>query len=207
MNDHSFIYLSGYARCIMRTRDQAKYDSIVDASIKLINELGFDGISISKIAKKAKVSPATIYIYFENKEDLFTKLYIDIREKMSQGALEGLQDGMNTEEAFKSIWYHSFTFNLQHPEYLIYREQFEQTSMMKKIKPQDFRLYQTVDELLKRGIRENTIQNHPLPILTAFAYAPIITLLKYHQAEIIKMGEDTIMQVCEIAWNAIQSQS
>ena len=66
----------------MRTRDQAKYDSIVDASIKLINELGFDGISISKIAKKAKVSPATIYIYFENKEDLFTKIYIDIRKEM-----------------------------------------------------------------------------------------------------------------------------
>ncbi|MFW9846659.1 MAG: TetR/AcrR family transcriptional regulator, partial [Candidatus Thorarchaeota archaeon] len=49
---------------IMRTRDQAKYDAIVDASIKLVNKLGFDGISISKIAKKAKVSPATLYIYF-----------------------------------------------------------------------------------------------------------------------------------------------
>ena len=65
----------------MRTRDQAKYDAIVKSSIQLINTIGFDGISISKIAKKAKVSPATIYIYFENKEDLFTKLYIDIREK------------------------------------------------------------------------------------------------------------------------------
>jgi len=56
----------------------------------LTNELGFDGISISKIARKAKVSPATIYIYFENKEDLLTKIYRDIRSKMSQGALEGL---------------------------------------------------------------------------------------------------------------------
>ena len=188
----------------MRTRDQAKYDSIVDASIKLTNKLGFDGISISKIAKKAKVSPATIYIYFENKEDLFTKLYTDIRKKMSQGALEGLQEGMNTEEMFKSIWYHSFTFNLQHPEYLTYREQFEQTTMMRNIKPDDFRLFQTVDELLKRGIREKTIKDHPLPILTSFAYVPIITLLKYHQAGIIKMDDDNIKQACEIAWNAIR---
>ena len=77
----------------MRTRDQAKYDSIVEATITLTNKLGIDGISISKIAKKAKVSPATIYIYFENKEDLFTKLYVDIRKKMSQGALEGLGGG------------------------------------------------------------------------------------------------------------------
>ncbi|MGD9396235.1 MAG: TetR/AcrR family transcriptional regulator [Candidatus Thorarchaeota archaeon] len=189
----------------MRTRDQAKYDAIVKSSIQLINTIGFDGISIAKIAKKAKVSPATIYIYFENKEDLFTKIYIDIRRKMSEGGLEGLQEGMNTEETFKSIWYHSFTFNLQHPEYLTYREQFEQTTMMKNIKPEDFRLFQTVDELLKRGVKERTIKDHPLPILTAFAYAPIIILLKYHQAGIIKMDEDNIKQACEIAWNAIRS--
>jgi len=189
----------------MRTRDQAKYGAIVRSSIQLINTIGFDGISISKIAKKAKVSPATIYIYFENKEDLFTKLYIDIREKMSRGALEGLQEGMTTEEAFKSIWRHSFNFNLRHPEYLAYREQFERTTMMRNIRVEDFELFQTVDSLLKRGIKEKTIQALPLPILTAFAYSPIITLLNFHHAGIVKMDENHIEQACEIAWNAIHS--
>ena len=188
----------------MRTRDQAKYDAIIDATIEVTNELGFDGISISKIAKKAKVSPATIYIYFENKEDLFTKLYIDIRSKMSQGALQELGEGMNTEEVFKSIWYNAFKFNLQHPNYLTYREQFEQTTMMRNIKADEFKLFQTVDQLLKRGIKEKTIKDRPLPILTAFAYVPIITLLKYHHAGIIDMDEDVIKQACEIAWNAIR---
>ena len=189
----------------MRTRDQAKYDSIVDATITLTNKLGIDGISISKIAKKAKVSPATIYIYFENKEDLFTKLYVDIRRKMSKGALEGLEEGMTTEETFKSIWHHSFSFNLEHREYLTYREQFEQTAMMRKIRLEDFELYQTVDELLRRGIKEKAIRDHPLPVLTAFAYVPIITLLNYHQAGIIEMDEANIKKASEIAWNAICS--
>lgn len=189
----------------MRTRDQAKYDSIVDASIKLTNELGFDGISVSKIAKKAKVSPATIYIYFENKEDLLTKLYIDIRRKMSQGALEGLREEMTTEEIFKSVWHHAFSFNLRHPEYLAYREQFERTTMMRKIKAEDFELFQTIDNLLKQGIKEKTIKDIPLSILTAFSYAPIITLLNYHHAGIVKMDEDYITQASEIAWNAIHS--
>jgi AcrR family transcriptional regulator len=189
----------------MRTRDQKKYDAIVDASIKLTNKLGFDGISIAKIAKKAKVSPATIYIYFKNKEDLFTQLYVDIRKKMSQGALQGLEEGMATEEAFKSIWYHSFTYNLLHREYIKYRERFEQTTMMRGIKHEEFTLFQTVDELLKRGIKEKTIKEYPLPILTAFAYVPIVTLLNFHHAGIIEMNEDNIKQACEIAWNAIHS--
>jgi AcrR family transcriptional regulator len=188
-----------------RTRDQAKYDSVIEASIELTNELGFDGISISKIAKKAEVSPATIYIYFDNKEDLFTKLYIDIREKMGKGALEGLEEGMTTEEMFKSIWHHSFKFNLRHPEYLAYREQFERTTMMRKIRAEDFELFQTIDNLLKRGVKEKTIKALPLSILTAFSYAPIITLLNYHKAGIVKMDENHIEQACAIAWNAIHS--
>jgi len=188
----------------MRTRDQSKYDAIVSASIQLINTLGFDGISISKIAKKAEVSPATIYIYFENKDDLFSKLYIDIRKKTSQAALQGLRDEMTIEQIFKSIWYSSFTYNLNHPEYLVFREQFEQTSMMKNIKESEFELYQFVRNLLRRGIDENVIKDHPLPILTAFAFMPVITLIRFHLSEIIKMDEDLINQACEIAWNTIR---
>jgi len=187
----------------MRPRDLAKYDAITSATVHLINTLGFDGISISKIAKKANVSPATIYIYFKNKEDLFTKLYIDIREEMSQGALQGLQDDITTEQAFKSIWYNSFTYNLNHPEYLVFREKFEQTAMMENIKKNEFEVYQYVRNLLQRGIDENTIKNYPLPILTAFAFIPVITLIKFHLSGIIKMDEEHIKQAYEIAWNAI----
>lgn len=189
----------------MRKRDQAKYDSIVDATIKLTNELGFDGISIAKIARKAKVSPATIYIYFDNKEDLFTKIYVDIRRKMSQGALEGLEEGMTVEETFKSIWHRSFTFNLAHPEYLTYRAQFEPTAMMRNIRLEDFELFRTINDLFKQGIKEGIIRDLPLPVLTAFAYVPIITLLNWHRAKIVVMDENQIEQACNIAWNAIQS--
>jgi len=192
-----------YFFLVMRTRDQSKYDAILRASVQLINTVGFDGISISKIAKKAQVSPATIYIYFKNKDDLFTQLYIDIRKKMSHVALQGLRDEMTVEQTFKSIWYNSFTYNLNHPEYLGFREQFEQTSMMKNIDENDFESYRYVRHLLQRGIDEDTIKNHPLPILTAFAFIPIITLLKFHLSDIIKMDEDHIKQAYEFAWNAI----
>ena len=77
--------------------------------------------------------------------------------------------------------------------------------MMKTIRPDEFRLFQIIDELLKRGIKEKIIKNYPLPVLTAFAYVPIITLLNFHHVGIIEMDEDNIMQACEIAWNAIHS--
>jgi len=77
--------------------------------------------------------------------------------------------------------------------------------MMRKIKAEDFELFRTVDSLLKRGIKEKTIRALPLPILTAFSYVPIITLLNYHHAGIVEMDEKHIEMACEIAWNAIHS--
>ena len=49
----------------MRRRDDEKERRIKDAVIELMLEEGFHGTSISKIARKAEVSPATVYIYYE----------------------------------------------------------------------------------------------------------------------------------------------
>ncbi|MFW9993312.1 MAG: TetR/AcrR family transcriptional regulator [Candidatus Odinarchaeota archaeon] len=188
----------------MRTRDQAKYERVVKAAISMVNELGFAGISISKIAKQASVSPATIYIYFENKEDLFSKLYRDIRNEMSQVALQGLQADMTIEQEFKSIWNNFFAFSLEHPQYLAYRERFEQTAMMKKISGNEFELFHHIGDLFHRGIKESEIKDLPLPVLISFAFIPIITLLKFHFEGTIVMDERQINEASEIAWSAVE---
>ena len=188
----------------MRPKDQTKYNAIINSSLKLVKELGFTNISIAKIAKQANISPATIYIHFKNREDLFTKLYTKVRTDMSNGALQGINEKMDIEQTFKSIWTNAFLYNLEHPDYLIYREKFEQTPMMENIKRQDFELYNYVNNLFLRGINEQIIKDIPLPLLTSFAFIPIITLLNFHFAGLINMDENHITEACEIAWNTIK---
>ena len=188
----------------MRPKDQTKYNAIINTSLELVKELGFTGISISKIAKQANISPATIYIYFENKEDLFTKLYTKIRTNMSNGALQGVNEEGEIEQVFKSIWNNFFSYSFKHPDYLIYREKFEQTPMMENIKGEDFESYNYVKNLLQRGIKEHIIKDLPIPLLTSFAFVPIITLLNFHFEGMINMDENHINEACEIAWNAIK---
>ncbi len=123
---------------------------------------------------------------------------------MSNGALEGFNKEMSIEESFKSIWSNSFSYNKSHPDYLIYREKFEQTPMMENIKPEDFELYNYVNNLFQRGKKEHIIKNLSIPLLTAFAFFPIITLLNFHFEGVINMDENHITQACEIAWNTIK---
>ncbi len=54
----------------MRTKDDFKQEALFQATIKLVNDIGFVSSSVAKIAKEADVSPATIYVYHKNKEDL-----------------------------------------------------------------------------------------------------------------------------------------
>ena len=60
----------------MRVKDELKQDALFNATVKLVNEIGFVASSVSKIAKEADISPATIYVYYENspeQTDYFTE--------------------------------------------------------------------------------------------------------------------------------------
>lgn len=76
----------------MRRRDDDKEKSIKEAVIKLILQEGFHGTSISKIAKAAGVSPATVYIYYENKEVMLQDIYIEYSEEIFEYLLNKLKN-------------------------------------------------------------------------------------------------------------------
>ena len=48
-------------------------DKLIEAALKLIEEKGFDNVSVSKITKEAGVSKGAFYIHFESKENLLEK--------------------------------------------------------------------------------------------------------------------------------------
>lgn len=60
-------------------RDNKRPHQILNAAIELFRDRGFEATRLEDVADKAGVSKATIYLYFESKEDLF---YALIREKV-----------------------------------------------------------------------------------------------------------------------------
>jgi AcrR family transcriptional regulator len=60
-------------------RNNKRPRQILNAAIELFCEMGFEATRLEDIADRAGVSKATIYLYFESKEDLFFAL---IRDKV-----------------------------------------------------------------------------------------------------------------------------
>src|SRR5215475_8308543 len=48
---------------------------ILDASMKLFIEEGFDNVTIRKIADLIEYSPTTVYLYFKDKNEIFYSLH------------------------------------------------------------------------------------------------------------------------------------
>ena len=48
--------------------------SILDAALRLFREKGYDGVSIRNIAEAIEYSPATIYLYYKDKSEIFFAL-------------------------------------------------------------------------------------------------------------------------------------
>ena len=60
-----------------RVKSNEKRIALLNATLSLVINKGFHDAPMSKIAKLAEVSPATIYIYFENKHNYpFSQIYI-----------------------------------------------------------------------------------------------------------------------------------
>ena len=48
---------------------------ILEASMKLFVDQGFDNVSIRKIADLIEYSPTTVYLYFKDKDEIFYDLH------------------------------------------------------------------------------------------------------------------------------------
>ena len=108
----------------MRRKDDVKEKSIKEAVIKLILKEGFHGTSISKIAKEAGVSPATVYIYYENKEVMLRDIYIEYSEEIMDYLLSKLNNNTDGLQIVEILVREYYTYIQENDEIFHFVDQF-----------------------------------------------------------------------------------
>ncbi len=108
----------------MRNRDDDKERRIKEAVISLILQEGIHGASISKIAKMAAVSPATVYIYFDNKEDMLQDIYSEYSEDIFTYLLASVNQNMDGPQLIEMLVTSYYNYIIEHREIFSFVEQF-----------------------------------------------------------------------------------
>ncbi|MFY8004067.1 MAG: TetR/AcrR family transcriptional regulator [Chitinophagaceae bacterium] len=89
---------------------------ILEASIKLFMEEGFENVSIRKIADLIEYSPTTVYLYFRDKNDIFLHLHELGFQKM-QEMNQNLQNIANPLVRLYKMGENYLQFGIDNPEF------------------------------------------------------------------------------------------
>ena len=189
----------------MRTKDDAKQEALFLATIKLVNEIGFVASSVAKIAKEAQVSPATLYIYFKNKEDLLVSTYLTIKHDMSSAVLEGLDDSLPIRDILAHVWQTMFTYIAANRDEFRFAEQFVNSPYSQLVDKGEIQKYfDPLIRVVQRGIREKIIKNVHFDILGAFIFYPVMILANPNICNGFELSDANVATAFQLAWDAIK---
>ena len=83
---------------------ERRRQQIMDAAKKVFSAKGFSGATIENIAEEAELSPATIYLYFKNKDALYASFNIRMLD-MLIGKIENFchQEGLSPDNKIQAL--------------------------------------------------------------------------------------------------------
>ena len=189
----------------MRYKDNKKQFAIYNSVMEIACQQGFNQISMSKVAKAAGVSASTLYVYFENKEDMLIKVYQKTKQELTEQLFQEFADDISPRLALALYMRNLFYFIQKNGLQFSYQEQFERS-------PQFSTAFRSIAaesnapllSVFARAVREQVIKDYPLALNNAYISEPILGLARAYRNQKIEVNEQMLQQAISMSWKAIK---
>lgn len=108
----------------MRTKDETKVQLILTTALKMVARVGLAGLKMSDLAKEAGVATGTVYIYFEDKNQLIRELYLYLMHVSTNDLTQQMSDSDPLKIKIKKIARNYLDDNINNPEHRAFLEQY-----------------------------------------------------------------------------------
>ena len=179
--------------------------ALLKATLSLVNNGGIQEASMSKVAKIANVSPATIYLFFESKQDLVNQLYLDVKSSLAQAAFRDCDPDIAVKKNFEKIWFNMAEFKMAHKEEASFLSQCGNTPMIDEgTRQEGLRQLTPLFDLWSQGIKEGVMKDISPYLLYAFTIYPMAFLMNIECRGLCPLDEKLLDKAFEVAWNSIR---
>ncbi len=163
----------------MRKKDDRKAKAISNATQKIVCEQGLDRASMANIAKEANISPATIYLYFKDKSDLLTTVFLTEKQAILKATTAALSPEQSFWDNFAAAYKAAFEYMWKHPISLRFTEILETTPYNP---PQELsEKFGEYWEFFKSGIERGIIEDISPDSIMIMVQAPLTrAVLQFH---------------------------
>ena len=156
-----------------KKKNTEKYYRIIQAATKMFARKGFYKTRISEIATEAQVADGTIYIYFENKDDILISLFEEQMKVVIDnmvGQISKEDDPVKKLEKFALIHLQLIEQNPNMAE-IIQVEVRQSSKFMKEYKNEKFAQYlDLIGEIVREGQENGVFKKEVIPGIAKRAF-------------------------------------
>ncbi len=189
-----------------REKDIDKLLAIYQATLRLVLKQGFSGLRMGDVAKEASVATGTLYIYFQDKNDLINQLYLWLKNKTVAAYMDGYDSSQPFMSNFRKLWFQYAQVSLASPQESAFLEQYYRSPFLsEEVRSTAEHLLQPIYDLLALGKNEHLVKDFPTELLIAQLMGPIHELVRYHAEGKFCVAQNILEQAFRLAWDSIKN--
>lgn len=205
MNNYPNIKMLNYNKGLKMKKKNLK-DIIITTVIDICNKEGLYKLSMSKLAKQAGISSASVYTYFESKEDMLSKVYMDLQYELSQGLYNNVEKEPTIKRKIYKIFANLAAYAKTYTERLMFIDKAANTGISEKINSEMIAAYfSPAIKVFEQGVKEKILKNADAPLLFIFAASSIqrMSMEKFATRRLEENYGGNF--VFDLAWDAIRN--
>lgn len=174
-----------------------KRKAIMDACLDLFCEKCYQDTSTASISQKAGVATGTLFLYFENKEELVNELYLECKNEMACYMEDGVWEHTTFKARLRHVWDRSLEWKISNDQKLKFMMQFSSSPTITRMtKEKAMNRHTIVTEIVTKAIESGEATTSSAELLSAMISgymhtAGLYLLNERHSKNFKKLSEES----------------
>lgn len=184
---------------------QDKRQCILQAALRLLAAKGFHGFSMKQLALEAGVATGTVYLYFQDKQDLIEQLHMQIMRIIADATLVGLNPSASPRQKYHVITHNFWHFCSTNPDILMSKGQFDHlpSDVLRTQYSAALQLFQPLMDLFEQGRQLGNLKNFDDQVLLCLVLDPFLTLARKSHLGMVEVNAELLEQFIDASWDAV----
>ena len=184
-----------------------KRDVILASALRAFLERGYDGSTVSHVADYARIAPATIYLYFENKQGLLNELYRGWKEALIVATRIEHASEEDPASLFAEFWGKLLSFGRDHPNAYVFLVLTQHSKHLDaENQGLDSVFFAPVESVLNRMRESKLLRPVPLTVATGIIRGTADKLIGEVKEGNLRLDDDLVRESAQMCWAALTTE-
>lgn len=188
----------------MRYKDKNKITALQNAVIDQIIQAGYQNLSVAKIANCAGVSVATLYIYYRNKKDMLSAVYMKIKDTIDPELFADLNHDESVGAQFRLILQNYAHAIGRHPKEAAVMRVFNANPELIEadVYKAGMNRGKPLQKIYRQGVEMGLFRDVSPELMLPFTFSPLDQLAETRFRQGTVLAQSEIDSLVEMAWAA-----